>query len=180
MGDTVVHHLVAGAVTEKVNPAKDIAIHLVAGAATEKVNPAKDTVVHHLVAGAATEKVNLAREDTVTMITIMVTVSLVKDQKVEVMVNLKKDSAVLLAALVGAATGKENLTKDTVVHHLHHLAAGVVMEKVKVANRIPILHGAVLALVKAKGTVIYLLAAGAVTEKARVTIQQVHLVQGKV
>jgi len=113
------------------------------------------------------------------MITIMVTVSLVKDPKVEVMVNLKKDSAVLLAALVGAATGKENLTKDTVVHHLHHLAAGVVMEKVKVANRIPILHGAVLALVKAKGTVIHLLAPGAVTEKARVTIQQVHLVQGK-
>jgi len=81
-----------------------------------KVNLAKvDTVVHHLAAGVTVTAENL-----------------VKVPRAEAMENLAKVPKVEVLV---------NPAKDTVVHHLHHLAVGAVMVKANLARvEDPVIH----------------------------------------
>merc|ERR1712051_705922 len=125
------------------NPEKDTVVHhlhhLAAGVVMAKVNLARvDTVIHHPAAPvtAAMAKVNLARVDTVVHhhpeagVTVTAE-NLVKDPRAEAMENLAKVPKVEVLV---------NPEKDTVVHHLHHLAAGVVMAKVNLVRVDPVIH----------------------------------------
>jgi len=69
---------------------------------------------HHLAAGVTVTAENL-----------------VKDPRAAAMENLVK---------VPKVEAMENPAKDTVVHHLHHLAAGVVMAKVNLVRVDPVIH----------------------------------------
>merc|ERR1712176_620308 len=124
--------------------------HPESGVTVTAENLAKDTVVHHLhhlTAGAVMEKESLARVDTVVhhlaapAIAVMVKVNLVR---VDPVIHHHPESGVTVTAenleKVPKVEVLVNREKDTVVHHLHHLAAGVVMAKVNLVRVDTVIH----------------------------------------